>query len=178
MTTDTELESWQREWRTNTEPMPELKKKIKRQDQQTVAAIIAVCVCLAVSIIAAVYRHSYFMAGTAAGIGFASVIMGGYILRVRRGSWKPAAQTTLAYAELSHKRAIAKIRTLHFGFYFLLCATVLFTGFLALSSNHIHRRDMIVAGLMVAELFYFKQLQRRKQQEVIETKKLIDDIKE
>ena len=36
MTSDLELETWQREWQEQTEPLPELKKKIKRQNLQTV----------------------------------------------------------------------------------------------------------------------------------------------
>ena len=49
MSNDTELEIWRQEWRDQTEPLPELRKKIKRQNLRTAAAIIAIGVCLAVS---------------------------------------------------------------------------------------------------------------------------------
>jgi hypothetical protein len=104
---DTELEIWRQEWRDQTEPLPELRKKIKRQNLRTAAAIVAIGVCLAVSTSVALKTRSPFMAGLAAGIVFASVFMGGYAWWVRRGAWKPTAQTTLAYAELVHRRAIA-----------------------------------------------------------------------
>ena len=108
MNHDTELEIWQREWQEQTEPLPDLKKKIRRQNLKTVAAIFAVCVCLAISTAAALRTRSSFMAGMAVGIAFAGVFLGGYAWWVRRGAWKPTAQTTLAYAELSHRRAVAK----------------------------------------------------------------------
>jgi hypothetical protein len=178
MTTDTELENWQREWREHTEPLPELKKKIRRQNWQTVAAIVGVCACLVFSTVRAIQTHSSFMAGGAAGIAFAGIVMGSYAWWLRRGSWKPSAQTTLAYAELAYKRAVAKARLLRFIFIFLLFTVVLFSGFLALKSGRIHPREMIIAAGMIVELFYIKRQERRKLQEVEETKKLLADIKE
>ena len=54
MTTDTELERWQQEWREHTDPLPELKKKIRRQNWQTAAAIVAICACIVLSTLAAI----------------------------------------------------------------------------------------------------------------------------
>jgi hypothetical protein len=175
---ETELEIWQREWRDRTEPMPDLKKKIRRQNLRTVAAILAVCACLAFSTVEAFRNRSYFMAGVAAGIAFASVFMGGYAWWVRRGAWKPTAQTTLAYAELCYRRALAKARTVRFAFYFLLIATVLFGIFVAWNWKHFHPRDGIVLVALVAELFFFKHFGRRKRREIEENRKLVDGLKE
>jgi thiosulfate reductase cytochrome b subunit len=178
VTTDTELEIWRQEWRNQTEPLPELRKKIRRQNLRTVAAVVAICLCLAFSTVEALRNHSSFMAGLAAGISFASLFLGGYAWWVRRGAWKPTAQTTLAYAELSYKRALAKTRTLHFAFYFLLAATVLFAAFMAWNWKTFRARDGALIAAMVLEMFFLKHYRRRKKAETEETKKLIDDIKE
>jgi hypothetical protein len=177
VTTDTELETWKQEWRDQTEALPELKRKIRRQNLRTAGAIIAVCLCLAFSVIVAMRTRSPFMAGMAAGIGFAGVFLGGYAWWVRRGAWKPTAQTTLAYAELFHRRAAAKARTLRFSFNFLLVATVLLAGFLAWNWRNFHTRDGIVLAALVIELFVLKRFGRRKKREAEETGKLVEDMK-
>jgi hypothetical protein len=174
---DTELEIWRQEWRDQTEPLPELRKKIKRQNLRTAAAIVAIGVCLAVSTLVALKTRSPFMAGLAAGIAFASVFMGGYAWWVRRGAWKPTAQTTLAYAELVHRRAIARARIVRFAFYFLLIATVLLAGFVAWNLKNFHARDGVIIAAMTVELFFMKHFGERKQREIEATRKLIDDLK-
>ncbi len=178
MKTDLELETWRQEWRDRTEPLPELKKKIRRQNLRTAAAAIAICLCLAVSSTEAWLHRSWFMAGMAAGIAFAGVFVGGFAWWVRRGAWKPTAQTTLAYAELSYKRAVAKARTLRFSFHLLLAMIVLFAGFTAWHWHDFHLRERMILGAIVIELFFLKHLERRKKREIVETKKLVDDLKE
>jgi predicted lysophospholipase L1 biosynthesis ABC-type transport system permease subunit len=178
MTTDTELERWQQEWREHTDPLPELKKKIRRQNWQTAAAIAAICACIVLATLAAIYRQSAFFAGSASGMGVASILLGGYAWWVKRGAWKPAANTTLAYAELTYKRAQAKARILRFAFYMLTVAAVLFSCFLAWNLKRVHPRDVFIDAALIAELFYIKRQERRKLQEMQETKKLIEDIRE
>ena len=178
MTTDTELERWQQEWRAHTDPLPELKKKIRRQNWQTAAAIVATCVCIILATLAAIHRQSAFFAGSATGMGFASIVLGGYAWWVKRGAWKPTANTTLAYAELTHKRAQAKAHLLHFAFYMLLVTAVLFSGFLVWNLKRIHPRDVFIDVALIAELFYIKRQERRKLQEVQETERLIEGIRE
>jgi hypothetical protein len=177
VTTDTELDIWRREWRDHTEPLPDLKKKIRRQNLQTVAAIVAVCACLAISTVMALRTRSPFVAGLAAGIGFGALFLGGYAWWVKRGAWKPTAQTTLAYAELSYRRAIARARTARFSFYFLLVTTLLLATFVAWNWKHFRARDGVVVAALVTELFFLKHVARRKQREMEETRKLIDDLK-
>jgi predicted lysophospholipase L1 biosynthesis ABC-type transport system permease subunit len=178
MTTDTELERWQQEWREHTDPLPELKKKIRRQNWQTAAAIIAICACIVLATLAAIHRQSAFFAGSATGMGVASILLGGYAWWVKRGSWKPAANTTLAYAQLTHKRAHAKARILRFAFYMLLVTVILFSGFIAWNVKQAHARDWFIDAALIAEIFYIKRQERRKLLEAQETKKLIEDIRE
>jgi predicted lysophospholipase L1 biosynthesis ABC-type transport system permease subunit len=173
--TDLELENWRREWRVETEPVPDLKRKIHRQNLRIAAAVLATGLCLTLSTVEALRRHSWFMGGMAVGIGVTGLLVGGYAWWVRRGAWRPTAQTTLAYAELSYKRAIAKARTLRFAFYFLLAATVLFTGYVAWNWKHFEGRSAAIVTFMVIELFVFRHLSRRKKLEIEEMKKLIDE---
>ncbi len=178
MTTDFELETWQREWKEQTEPLPELKKKIRRQNLRTAWGVVATCLCLTVSTIWALRGHSSFMYGCAAGIGFAGALTGGYGLWASRGAWRPTAQTTLAYAELSHKRAIAKARTLRFMFFLLLTTAVLFAGFVSWNWRHFYiARDGVILAALAAELFFIKNRETRKNQEVKQTQKLLEDLK-
>jgi hypothetical protein len=178
MKLDSELESWQQEWRAQTQPLPELKRKIRRQNLRTIGAISAICLCLAASTIAAFRNHSPLMAGVAAGISFAGLFLGAYGWWVQRGAWKPTAQTTLAYAELCYKRAVAKVRILRFAFYFLLVATVLYTGFVIWNWKHFRAFSWAMAAVLIVELFFIHYRGQRKQQDVEETKKLLDTIKE
>ena len=177
MTNDIELEVWQREWRDQTEPLPDFKKKIRRQNLQMVAGVLAICVCLAVSTEMALRTRTPFMAGLASGIAFASAVLGGYAWRVRLGAWKPTSQTTLAYAELSYRRAVAKARTLRFSIYFLLITVLLLATFLGWNWKRLHTRDGIVMAALVVEIFFLKYLGQRKQREVEQTSRLLDDMR-
>jgi hypothetical protein len=178
VTVDTELENWRHEWRDRPEPLPELKRKIRRQNQRTAAAIVAVVVCLVISTVVALRTHNSFMNGLAVGIAFAGVLLGGYGWWVRRGAWKPTAQSTVAYADLSYKRAVARSRTLRFSFYFLLTATVLFVAFIAWNWTHFAARDGVVAVAMAVEVCFLKRSELRKKQEVEQAKKLLDNFNE
>lgn len=178
MTVDTELETWRREWRSQPEPLPELKKKIKRQNQRTIGAIAAICVCLALSTVEAMRTRSSFIAGLATGLWFASLFLGSYAWWVRRGAWKPTAQTTLAFLELSYKRAVAKARTIRFSFYFLLTVTILYGAFVTWNWKTFSAREAVVLVGIVTELFLFRYYGRRKKREIEETKKLLDQTRE
>ena len=119
------------------------------------------------------------MAGLASGIAFASVVLGGYAWRVRREAWTPTAQTTLAYAELSYRRAVAKARTLRFSFHFLLVATVLLLATLWDGTGRGSMREMAWSWpRWVTESFVLKYLGRRKQRVVERTSRLLDDMRQ
>lgn len=177
MTTDIELEIWRQQWRDRTEPLPEWKRKIERQNRWTVAAIIVAGGCLAVSTLWAVQSRSSFAVGLAAGMWLTTVIAGSYAWWVRRGAWRPCAQTTLAYMELAHRRAVAKTRQLRFSCYLLLAATLLLAIFAAWSSKDRARDAAIVLALGI-ESVLLGHYERRKRREVEQTKKLIDEMKE
>lgn len=176
MSADLELEAWQQEWRSQADPLPDLKKKIRRQNVRMVVAIVMICLCVAVSATLAWRMRSLFFAGIAAGITFGGIVMGSYALRVRRGAWKPSAQTTLAYAELSYKRAVAKARMLHFSSHFLAVMLILFAGFSAWNWRAVHVREFATFGALVAEAIWLKLYGRRKTREITKCKKLLDEV--
>jgi len=186
-TRDLELEAWQREWRRETEPLPELKRKIKRQNLRSLASVIVMCVCLAVSTAEAWRNRSSLMAGFAIGLWLSSLLLGSYTWWVRRGTWKPAAQTTRAYAELSYRRTVAKIRTIRFSIYFLVATIICFVGvvtresllFSETMSHSLGRRlEAAILLAMALELLFFRWWGRRKKRELEETKKSVDAMKE
>jgi TRAP-type C4-dicarboxylate transport system permease large subunit len=175
---DTELETWRQDWLSESDPLPELKRKIHRQNLWMIAAVVALVVCVAVSAVWASRTHSSFAAGLLAGLLFSSLCVGAYSWWVRRGAWKPAVQTTLAYAELTYKRAIAKVQTLRFSFWFLLAAIVAFGVILACDWKHFHAPFAAILAAMVVELFWIRSKERRKRAEVDEAAKLIENLKE
>lgn len=176
MTTDHELEGWRREWRHETEPLPDLKKKIRRQNLWMAGAVAATCICLAASTVEAVRTGSSFVTGLAVGIGFASVVLGSYGWWVRRGAWKPTAQTTLAYAELSYKRAVAKWRTVRFAFFFLLATASVAFASAAWYWKHLLLRDGVILAALVIEVIVLWRQSKRKKRAAEKAKELLDEL--
>jgi hypothetical protein len=160
VTVDTELEAWRREWRDETEPFPMLKRKIRRQNLRIAGAITAMAVCLAVSVVEAVRTGNDFVAGLATGIAFAGIVQGGYSWWVRRGAWRPAAQTTLAYAELAYKRAAATARTTRFAFRFLLMVVAVYAGIAAWYWKTFSPAYALILVAMVIEAFWLNYNRR------------------
>jgi hypothetical protein len=177
VTADAELDVWRREWREETEPFPGLKRKIRRQNLRIIAAVAAIAACLAVSTVEAVRTGNSFLAGLATGVGFAGIVQGAYAWRVRRGAWRPAAQTTLAYAELAYKRAIATARTTRFSFRFLAIVMALYAGLVAWHWKTLTALYALILVAIVAELFLLDYNRRRARQGVEESKKLWEQTK-
>ena len=178
MTRDLELEAWQRGWRAQTEPLPELKKKIARQNVRTWVAIVVIGVCLAVSTVQAWRTRSSFAEGLATGLWFSSVTLGAWGWWVRRGSWKPSAQTSLAYADLCHKRALAKLRVVRFAFYFLLLVIVLYASFVASHHKSLTGMEAPILAALVVEVVVFRYQQRRQRGEIDKTGALVEELRD
>jgi TRAP-type C4-dicarboxylate transport system permease large subunit len=172
MNIDTELETWRAEWREQTELLPDLKKKIRRQDRRSMIAIGLACVCLILSAVAVRRTHSAFFSGLASGLWFTCLTMGSYAWWVRRGTWKPASQTTAAYIALWHKRAVAKERIVRLAFRFLFTATILYAGFVTWTWKDFSLGSAAVLAAIVAELFWLKRMAQKKQREIQTTQKL------
>ena len=178
MTVDTELDAWRREWREETEPFPALKKKIRRQNLRIAGAIAAIAACLIVSTIEALRTGNAFVAGLATGVGFAGIVQGTYSWWVRRGAWRPAAQTTLAYAELAYKRAIATARTTRFSFRFLVIAVALYAGVAVWYWKTFSGVYGLILVAMIAELFLLDYNRRRAERGLEESKAVFEQTKQ
>jgi hypothetical protein len=171
---DIELDAWREDWHSHTEVLPDLKKKIARQNRRMVGTFFVLCLCLGSVTTEAVRTRSSFVCGVAVGLWFASIAVGGYTYWVRRGAWRPAAQTTRAYLELSYKRATAKKRTIRFAFFFLLVTIVPYGIFCVSHWKATARLAVPTLAGMALELALLKHLERRKASEVAETKRLLD----
>jgi hypothetical protein len=170
---DPELASWQREWHEQSEQLPDLKKKIKRQDRHGMLQAGLVCALLIVSLVAVWHFETSLSRGFATGVWFSCLIMGVYVWRARRGTWKPAAQSTAAYLGLLHKRAVAKHSIVQFAFRFLLATTVLYAGFMAWRWEHFSAIGAGVLAATIAELFYLHYLASKRRREVDATQQVL-----
>jgi hypothetical protein len=175
---DTELETWRREWRDETEPLPDLKEKIKRQNLRMVASAVMMMALLAASTTMALRTRGSFVSGLASGLWAVSVVVGSYAWWVRRGTWKPVAQTTLAYLKLTHNRAVANARVLRFSFYFLLVTIVLFGAGAVWHGREFSALTAVILAALVAELGFLWHLGRRKRRAIERIAKLIEQTRE
>jgi hypothetical protein len=134
---------------------------------------------MALSAAAALYFATDYLSGLFTGILVTALILGAYVWWAWRGSWQAAVQTTLAYAELSHRRAVAAARVLRFMILYLLIAVVLYGGYLAWNWRERSISAGLYLALLVAELLIFRYLlQPRSKRAIDEAAKLVDHVSE
>jgi len=123
ITEDRELERWKEEWRAETGPLPTLTQKVRRQT-------LWMSVGWVVAVPAFVLGLAYFAklvvrVSSPDNIALTAFVWVGMPLAIafsvwnQIGTWRPDAQTTRAYAELSYKRARSELSGLRFAFYVL-----------------------------------------------------------
>jgi len=162
MSLDLERERWRQEWSFDTEPLPELTRRVRGQNRRLLAGGIALAACLAAATVVALRAPGSEWSGFAIGVWAAAVVGGGYALWVRRGTWEPAAQTTHAYADLLHRRAIA---TLAKTVFLRRALTVVLLAYGALMVWNVPRltpRTMAVAALLALETMLFRAIEARR----------------
>jgi hypothetical protein len=177
VTLDAEFEAWREEWRAETEPVHDLKRKIRRQRVRTIAVAILMCLCLALSTIQASRKPSPFMSGFAAGLWLTAIFVGGYAWWVKGGAWKPSTQTALAYAELSYKAAVARARVIRLSFWVSLGAIAALSCALTGDCTHVTIGEGLVLAALIAEAVAFRHYRQRKEREIAKTRELLDDLK-
>jgi hypothetical protein len=176
---DLELEAWRRDWAEESPGLPALKARILRQERRMVGGGVALLGLALFATAAAVRTGRPFVAGLAAGLWCAGLLVGGYTYRALRGAWRPSAETTRAYLELSYKRAVAKARTLRFSIQVLVATTVLYGGLIAWRSAGAGPRPTPwVPLLLLAEVFWLRRRERQKGIEAEETRRLLDETSE
>jgi len=163
---DLELDAWRREWSADTEPLPELKRRVFAQNRRLGLGIAAIAVCLAIGTgIAVGHPFGSWWGGFAVGLWVASAVGVGYVLWVRRGTWRPASETTEAYLVLLHERAIAEQRKLKFLSRAALVTLVAYGAFLLATRNVTWSRALVAIGLLV-ETRWIQWLERRRRDRV------------
>lgn len=167
MSLDLELDTWRREWSIDTEPLPELKRRVRAQNRRLMIGISAVAACLAAGTAIAL-RHPLDSGwgGFAVGLWVASVVGIAYAVWVRRGTWEPASQTTGAYVDLLHRRAVADLRKIVFLRRGLLVVLVGYTVLLLWKGWHFTARSALVIAALVLEGWWMRSLERRRRRDV------------
>ena len=191
MTEDRELELWREQWTSAAEPLPEIRKKIRRKNFFFVVsnALSATALLAALIFAAIVVRHdpSRLRVGWAIGITLLIFVGGGYRLWVQRGTWRAETESTKAFVELWHRRVLAKLRLLHAASYLVacwitFCAVLAAINWAAIAPDvHAHPTDWLkVLGavvLMVAGMYiWLAWYRRRKLAELNEAKKILDEL--
>jgi len=193
MTEDLELKSWQAEWREGTGPLPEIHRKLKRQNfffaLSNIVAAVAFFAALALTVVVVRHEPSPERIAWAVGIWILSFACAGYRLWTQRGTWRPATQSTRAFAELLHKRAIAHSQSARMGFYAIPAWITFCAGIVAFRWSvfgpdiKAHPVDyllalgviLLVVGLAFLYLAWFR---RRKLRAAEEAWRLLEEIAE
>ena len=125
MNSDTELETWRREWKTESTVPADLRRKVKRQSRWLkigIAADSLVTVVIGGGVIALALRlpqHDMTLLVAATWIFIAAAWA--FRLASHRGVWSPAAVSTAAFVDLLIKRCKAKLAATAFGGALYLC---------------------------------------------------------
>jgi len=189
ITEDRELELWKEEWRGETGPLPTLKKKVRRQTLwMTVAWVVAV----PASVMGLAYFARLVMRDPSPdNIVVTSFVWVGMPLAIafsvwnQIGTWRPDAQTTRAYAELSYKRALSELRGLRFALYvlyvevfFLACVIWIFRVKWILHASPTDRfaRLVVLPVVVLGTWIFMIWLRRRRTKRLAEAKSFLEQL--
>lgn len=118
---DRELELWKEEWRAETRPLPELKKRVRQRTLRMIAVNVAalgmLVWCLVFPARTAMRDPSQQNIVSAAGECFIALLASAFVVWSQIGVWRPEAQNTRSYAELLYKRALSDVQAVRFAFY-------------------------------------------------------------
>jgi hypothetical protein len=201
MIEDRELATWREQWRSGAEPSPDLEnqfhaklhRKIRKQNLRFLISNLLVAIALIAVLIFAAWavrqEPSPLRIGWAVGIALMVFGGGAYRIWAQRGTWRPEAQSTRAFAELWHRRVTAKIRLIRMAFYLipgwiLFCAVLSAANWSAIGPDiHAHPADWWLAlgaiFLMVLVSFlWLAWYRRRRLAELDEVKRILDEMKD
>lgn len=125
MNLDTELETWRRQWQSETAISPDLRRRVERQSRWLkigIAAEILVTVAIGGGVIALAARSPQpAMLLLAAATWTFIAAAWAFRLAVNRGLWSPAAIDTASFVDLSIKRCRAQLKASVFGAGLFVC---------------------------------------------------------
>ena len=134
MSMDTELETWRREWQSETAVPPDLRRRVARQSRWLkvgIAADILVTVAIGGGVIALAARspQSDMLLLAAATWSFIAIAWA-FRLTITRGLWSPAAIDTAAFVDLSVRRCRAQLAATLFGAGLYVCEMAFSLGWI------------------------------------------------
>jgi hypothetical protein len=191
MSTDVELENWRRQWQSAAQPaaradaIEQLRRRVLRETRRLKLNLIWPILVTIVIGGAMIWRALRSGQSLDAWLAvetwiFIAVIWAGS-LWIARGTWRPLADTTTAFVDLSIRRREANFRGAIFG----LCLYVVQVGFIVLALGPaspggmvglLTSGFMIVAGWIgvpfgLAVLYWFRRQQRRELERLHELKR-------
>ncbi|HEY6307162.1 MAG TPA: hypothetical protein VI488_11975 [Candidatus Angelobacter sp.] len=189
ITEDRELELWKEEWRAETGPLPTLKKKVRRQTLWMIAgwvfAVPASVLGLAYFARLAMRDPSPDNIVLTAFVWFAMPLAVAFAVWNQIGTWRPDAESTRAYAELSYKRARSELRGLRVVFYvlyvevcFLACVIWIFRVKWLLRASPADRfgRLVIVPVVFLGMWIFMIWRRRRRSKQLAEAKSFLEQL--
>lgn len=194
MTEDRELDIWRGEWSRVAGPSPDFQRqvqqKIKSQERRFLLGNLLTAVAfVGLLIFAGFLRHqaSWLGKGWAIGICVLVFVSAGYRLWILRGTWRAETKSIHAFAQLWHRRVLARLRLLRISIYVALgwiifCAALTAANWATIRLDVIaHPRDwlvVMVASVLMQPVIWFwaAWLRRRKLVELNEVKKLLEEI--
>lgn len=186
---DDELREWMSDWQVGPEPEPEvrdaIRRRVRRQSRKlvlyTAGELTLGLLMLAFVIRTAVARPVFFNVAAMAGLALAILWAVTYSLWSSRGTWRPAAETTTAFLDLSILRCRRRLNALRAGWWLLAVELAIMIPWL-----HLLLRSgganapltpgyaaafgflILVASLAVAFLIVAKRKARRELREIEE----------
>jgi hypothetical protein len=188
---DIELESWRRQWRGGSRSAPRveeverLKQRVVRETRWAKLSLIApiwvtVGVGGGMTLLALRDEHPLHVALAIETWIFIAVVWAG-CLWIARGTWRPLADTTTAFVDISIRRREANLRGATFGVYlyvFQLLVMKVVVGWLtseglaaSLTSPHTIMFGWIGLPLFCAGVYWFRRRQRAELERLHELKR-------
>jgi hypothetical protein len=134
MSLDTELETWRREWQSDTAVPPDLRRRVARQSRWLkigIAGDILVTVVIGGGVLALTARSPQpDMPLLAAATWSFIAVAWAFRLTISRGLWSPAAMDTAAFVDLSVRRCRAQLAATLFGAGLFVCEMAFCLGWI------------------------------------------------
>jgi hypothetical protein len=196
MTEDRELNTWREQWSGVAKPPAEFRRKIqqriKRQDRRFLLGnVLTGVVFLGILIFGLYMKRQSSSMGTGWATGICVLVFGsvGFRLWVLRRAWRPQTQSTRAFAELWHKRVVARIRLLRISIYvsvgwIIFCAVLTVANWATIGQDvRAHPKDwveLLVACVLMQPVLWYsaRWIRRRKLAELNEVKTVLDEMDE
>lgn len=192
---DDELRQWMADWQGDPEPAPEVRDAIQRRVRRqsvkmalyTAGELTLSLVMLAFVIRTAVARPVFFNVAAMAGLALVILWAVTYSLWSSRGTWRPGAETTTAFLDLSVLRCRRRLNALRAGWWLLAMELAILIPWLhlLLSSRPAHPPAawsyaagfgflLLVASLAVVFLIVARRKARRELRELEELARVKD----